>query len=110
MVLFARPGGRHGHHALVGTCPFESDFECRAVGPDGVKKILCFRPPLERGSILPEKELAFCKDANFAHIVNICDDFERVVARHFQLFHCPLPFVDLDSVRIDVHGGMDYPE
>ena len=31
------------------------------VGPDGVKKIFGFRPPLERGSIFPAKELTFCK-------------------------------------------------
>ena len=50
VVLFARSGGGHGHRALVGTCPFESYFESRAVGPDGVKEILGFRPPLELGS------------------------------------------------------------
>ena len=106
MGLFARSGGGHGHRALIGTCPFESDFECCAVGLDGVKEILGFCPPLERGSILPAKELAFCKDAASVHIVDICDDFKRVVARHFQLFYVLLPFVELDGVRLDVHGGV----
>ena len=110
VVLFACSGGGHGHRALVGTCPFESDFESRAVGPDGVKEILGFRPPLELGSIIPEKDLEFCKDAAFVHIVDIRDDFERVVERHFQLFHCSLPFVELDGVRLDVNGGVVSPE
>ena len=59
---------------------------------------------MEIGSVLPAEELAFCKDAAFVHIVNICDDFECVVARHFQFFHCPLSFVELDGVRLDLHG------
>ena len=74
------------------------------------QKILGFCPPLERGSILPEKELAFREDAAFLYIVHICDDFECVVAHHFQLFHCPLPFFELDGIRLDVHGGVVSPE
>ena len=54
--------------------------------------MLGFRPPLEGGNILLEKELAIHKDAAFLNIVDICDDFERVVERHFQLSHCPLTF------------------
>ena len=55
-------GGIHGQCSIVGTRPFKSDFESRAVGPDGVKEILCFRPPLELGSVLPAKKLALCED------------------------------------------------
>ena len=97
VVLFTRLSVGHGNRALVGMCPFESGFESRAVSPDDVKEILCFRPPLESGSILPAKELRFRKDAAFVHIVDIRDDFERIVVWHFKLFHCPLPFVELDG-------------
>ena len=70
------------------------------------QKVLGFRPSLDRGSILPVKELGFLKNAEFVHIFHICDDFKRVVARHFQLFYVLLPFVELDGVRLDVHGGV----
>ena len=110
VVLFACTGGGHGQCALVGTRPFESDFESRAVGPDGAIEIFCFCPPLELGSVLPAKELALCEDSAFVHIFNIRDDFECVVARPFQFFHCPLPFVELDGVRLDVYGGVVFPE
>ena len=65
---------------------------------------------MERGSILPAKDLVFRKYAAFVYIFDIYDDFERVAVRHFQLFHCPLPFVELDGVRLDVHGGVVSPE
>ena len=58
---------------------------------------------MESRSILPAKELAFRKDAAFVHIIDIRDNFERGVVRHFKLFHCPLPFVELD-------GGVVSPE
>ena len=56
------------------------------------------------------KDLVFRKDAASLHIVNIHDDFERIVARHFQNVHCPLTFVELDGVLLDVHGGAVSPE
>ena len=76
VVLFSCTGGGHGQCALVGTRPCESNFERRAVGSDGIEEMLCFCPPLEIGSVLPAKELAFCEDVVFVHIVNIHDDFE----------------------------------
>ena len=67
-------------------------------------------PPLEVGLVLPFEELSLLENSTLVYIIDVGENFEGVVARYVQFYHCALSLLELDCVGLDVHVWMVAPK